>query len=86
MASYHLDVPVLTSMKYLGLFGVGAIIMRGAGCIINDMWDRKLDKAVGEYANFILFPSSGGVFRDLEKVTVLIPCGEGRPNEEQALG
>lgn len=22
--------------------------MRGAGCTINDMWDRKLDKAVGE--------------------------------------
>jgi 4-hydroxybenzoate polyprenyltransferase len=22
--------------------------MRGAGCTINDMWDRNLDKAVGE--------------------------------------
>ena len=52
MASYHLDVPVLTSMKYLGLFGIGAIIMRGAGCIINDMWDRKLDRAVGENSTF----------------------------------
>ncbi|TCD66944.1 hypothetical protein EIP91_000722 [Steccherinum ochraceum] len=47
MASYHLDVPFMASVKYLGLFGVGAVIMRGAGCIINDMWDRKLDKAVG---------------------------------------
>lgn len=28
------------------LFGLGAIIMRGAGCIINDLWDRDLDKAV----------------------------------------
>ena len=23
--------------------------MRGAGCTINDMWDRKLDKAVGTF-------------------------------------
>ncbi len=30
----------------MGLFFVGAIIMRGAGCIINDLWDRDLDKKV----------------------------------------
>ncbi|KAH8106085.1 UbiA prenyltransferase family-domain-containing protein [Cristinia sonorae] len=51
MASYQLDVPFMTSVKYLGLFGIGAIIMRGAGCIINDMWDRKLDKAVERTKN-----------------------------------
>jgi 4-hydroxybenzoate polyprenyltransferase len=28
------------------LFGVGAVIMRGAGCIINDLWDRDLDARV----------------------------------------
>lgn len=28
------------------LFGVGAIVMRGAGCVINDLWDRDFDRAV----------------------------------------
>jgi 4-hydroxybenzoate polyprenyltransferase len=28
------------------LFGVGAIVMRGAGCVINDLWDRDLDAHV----------------------------------------
>ncbi|PCJ97858.1 MAG: 4-hydroxybenzoate octaprenyltransferase [Zetaproteobacteria bacterium] len=28
------------------LFTLGAIIMRGAGCVINDLWDRDLDKMV----------------------------------------
>lgn len=28
------------------LFGIGAVIMRGAGCVINDLWDRELDKQV----------------------------------------
>lgn len=28
------------------LFGIGAIVMRGAGCVINDLWDRDLDKMV----------------------------------------
>lgn len=30
----------------LSLFGTGAILMRGAGCTINDMWDRDFDKKV----------------------------------------
>ncbi len=30
----------------LVLFLIGAIIMRGAGCIINDLWDRDLDARV----------------------------------------
>lgn len=28
------------------LFFIGAIIMRGAGCIVNDLWDRDLDAMV----------------------------------------
>lgn len=28
------------------LFGIGAVIMRGAGCVINDLWDRDFDRAV----------------------------------------
>lgn len=33
-------------ITYFFLFGIGAIIMRGAGCVINDLWDRDIDKAV----------------------------------------
>ncbi|XP_046747809.1 4-hydroxybenzoate polyprenyltransferase, mitochondrial isoform X3 [Diprion similis] len=32
--------------QMLALFGLGAFIMRGAGCTINDMWDRDIDKRV----------------------------------------
>ena len=30
----------------LSLMATGAIIMRGAGCTINDMWDADIDKKV----------------------------------------
>jgi len=30
----------------LGWFGLGAVLMRGAGCIINDMADREFDRQV----------------------------------------
>lgn len=36
----------LPDLKLLVLFGIGAFIMRGAGCTINDMWDRDIDKMV----------------------------------------
>ncbi len=36
----------IDQFKALSLFAIGAIIMRGAGCIVNDLWDRDLDGKV----------------------------------------
>ena len=36
----------LPDLKMLTLFGIGALVMRGAGCTINDMWDVDFDKKV----------------------------------------
>lgn len=35
-------------LKLLTLFGIGALVMRGAGCTINDMWDVDFDKKVSK--------------------------------------
>ncbi|WP_052401792.1 4-hydroxybenzoate octaprenyltransferase [Muricoccus aerilatus] len=32
------------------LFGLGAVVMRGAGCVVNDLWDRDLDRQVARTA------------------------------------
>jgi 4-hydroxybenzoate polyprenyltransferase len=40
----------LPDMSLLTLFGVGAFVMRGAGCTINDMWDSDLDQKVARTA------------------------------------
>jgi len=55
------EIIELWELGYLYLlFSVGAIIMRGAGCIINDLWDRKLDKMVARTADR---PIASGVIR-----------------------
>ncbi|KAA3677561.1 4-hydroxybenzoate polyprenyltransferase [Paragonimus westermani] len=36
----------LPSLEMLALFGVGAALMRGAGCTVNDLLDREFDKRV----------------------------------------
>lgn len=46
MASYSLQTPLSLCLSQLVLFGAGAFFLRGAGCTINDLWDRNLDKAV----------------------------------------
>lgn len=49
-------------LKLLVLFGIGAVIMRGAGCVVNDLWDRDLDKSVERTAG-----------RPLAAGTVMVP-------------
>lgn len=52
MAAYSSALPVGGWVSNLALFGTGALVMRGAGCTINDLWDRKIDQQVGEVARF----------------------------------
>ena len=40
------NIPFIDFMKYLFLFLIGSIIMRSAGCIVNDFFDIKFDKQV----------------------------------------
>lgn len=46
MASYSIAAPLWVTAKAIGLFSIGALVMRGAGCTINDIWDRNLDNQV----------------------------------------
>ncbi len=36
----------LPDLLLLSKFALGAVVMRGAGCTINDMWDRDIDRKV----------------------------------------
>jgi len=41
----------LPDVMMLSKFALGAVVMRGAGCTINDMWDKDIDsKVVYRYA------------------------------------
>ncbi len=40
-----------SDVRLMIYFLIGAILMRGAGCIINDMWDRDLDRQVERTQN-----------------------------------
>jgi 4-hydroxybenzoate polyprenyltransferase len=44
----------------IALFLIGAILMRSAGCVVNDMWDRDMDRQVTRTA---LRPLAAGTLR-----------------------
>ncbi|KAL3249639.1 hypothetical protein MRX96_055851 [Rhipicephalus microplus] len=64
------DPGCLPDLKLLAMYAAGALLMRGAGCTINDMWDRDIDRKVertknrplasGELSLFDAFVFTGG--------------------------
>jgi len=57
------------------LFGIGAIVMRGAGCVINDLWDRKLDQQVARTRLRPLASGAVSVRRALAFLAILLGIG-----------
>ena len=49
--AYNFSNEKITYIFYLALFLAGAILMRSAGCIVNDIVDRKFDKQVARTKN-----------------------------------
>lgn len=61
MAAYASHASPVTLAWYTAVFGAGALVMRGAGCTINDLWDRRIDVLVGELALLapLIAPATG---------------------------
>lgn len=53
-------------------FFIGAILMRGAGCIVNDLWDRDLDKQVERTRNRPI--ASGAISVKQAVIFLLVLC------------
>tara|TARA_Y100000816_G_scaffold135463_1_gene95741 strand:- start:839 stop:1702 length:864 start_codon:yes stop_codon:yes gene_type:complete len=61
-----------TYLFYLSLFFMGSILMRSAGCIVNDILDRKFDKKVSRTKNRPI--ASGKISVTLGLVYSIILC------------
>jgi len=48
------------TIRLIALFGVGSVVMRAAGCVVNDLMDRDIDRKVARTASR---PLASGVLR-----------------------
>src|SRR5580658_8903093 len=56
------------AVRLVVLFGVGAVVMRSAGCVVNDLWDRDIDRKVARTA---ARPLASGVLRPRQALVFL---------------
>lgn len=59
------------------VFGTGAFIMRGAGCTVNDLWDRDIDRQVERTRMRPLASGAVGVGGALGFLAAQLACGLG---------
>jgi len=63
------------TVRLILLFGIGSVVMRAAGCVVNDLWDRDIDRLVARTAGR---PLASGAIRPRQALfflTVLLGCG-----------
>ena len=68
----NFNYPLHAYLKYLIFFLLGAILMRSAGCIVNDITDKKFDKKVERTKNRPI--ASGKISQKLGLIYILILC------------
>lgn len=59
----------LEALRLVVLFGIGAVVMRSAGCVVNDLWDRDIDRQVARTAGR---PLASGALRPRQALGFLV--------------
>ena len=63
------------TVRLIVLFAVGSVVMRAAGCVVNDLWDRDIDRRVARTAGR---PLASGAIRPRQAMVflaALLVCG-----------
>ena len=56
------------AIRLIVLFALGALVMRAAGCVVNDLWDRDIDRMVARTA---ARPLASGALRPRQALVFL---------------
>ncbi len=56
------------TIRLVILFAIGSLVMRAAGCVVNDLWDRDIDRKVARTAGR---PLASGALRPRHALTFL---------------
>ena len=59
---------LVRSAWLIALFAVGSVVMRAAGCVVNDLWDRDIDRLVARTA---ARPLASGALRPRQALAFL---------------
>jgi 4-hydroxybenzoate polyprenyltransferase len=60
--------PAADTLRLIALFAIGSLAMRAAGCVVNDLWDRDIDRLVARTAGR---PLASGALRPRQALAFL---------------
>ncbi len=60
--------PAWEAVRLVALFAIGSLAMRAAGCVVNDLWDRDIDRKVARTAGR---PLASGALRPRQALMFL---------------
>jgi 4-hydroxybenzoate polyprenyltransferase len=63
------------TIRLILLFTVGSLVMRAAGCVVNDLWDRDIDRRVARTAGRPLASGAVRPWQALVFLAALLGCG-----------
>jgi 4-hydroxybenzoate polyprenyltransferase len=61
--------PTTETIRLVSLFAFGSLVMRAAGCVVNDLWDRDIDRKVVRTAGR---PLASGALRPRHALSFLV--------------
>ena len=67
--------PLPETIRLVVLFAIGSLAMRAAGCVVNDLWDRDIDRKVARTAGR---PLASGALRPRQALVFLARAAAGR--------
>ncbi|HTW68468.1 MAG TPA: 4-hydroxybenzoate octaprenyltransferase [Acetobacteraceae bacterium] len=67
--------PPAEAIRLIVLFGAGSLVMRAAGCVVNDLWDRDIDRRVARTAGRPLASGALHPWQALVFLAVLLAAG-----------
>jgi len=70
--AYNFNAELFTYFQYIFFFLAGSILMRSAGCIVNDIYDKNFDKKIERTKNRPI--ASGKISIKLGLIYVIILC------------
>ena len=70
--AYNFNTELFTYFQYTFFFLAGSILMRSAGCIVNDIYDKNFDKKIERTKNRPI--ASGKISIKLSLIYVIILC------------
>ncbi|QDH17646.1 4-hydroxybenzoate octaprenyltransferase [Swingsia samuiensis] len=69
------NASLTTRLIDTALFAFGSLVMRSAGCVVNDIWDRDIDAKVSRTAGRPLASGALSLKQALQLLAFLLTCG-----------